>query len=108
LPWKIGIWEAEIYKEVHPTFLYESICTFVIFILLFSIRNNRKYTGQITYIYLTLYGFARMFIEGLRIDSLMLQNLRISQILSILIFVIFGGILLYKKISSIKNTKNRE
>ena len=108
LPWRMGIWETGIYKEVHPTFLYESIATFLIFILLFSIRNKRKYKGQITCLYLTLYGIARAIIEGLRIDSLMLQNVRISQILSIALFVVFGGILLYKKIIIHKIAKNSE
>lgn len=104
----MGIWEAGVYKEVHPTFLYESICTFLIFIVLFNIRNKRKYRGQITYLYLALYGFARMIIEGIRIDSLMFQNMRISQVLSVTLFVVFGIILAYKKITQVKNAKNGE
>lgn len=107
-PWRMGIFEGGIYKEVHPTFLYESISTFLIFVLLYLIRNNRKYKGQITYIYLALYGVARMIIEGLRIDSLMYQNLRISQALSLLLFVIFSGVLVYKKICYNKSSKNDE
>ena len=45
-----------------------------------------------------LYGIARSIIEELRTDSLMLGNFRISQILSIILSVIFGSILLYKKV----------
>lgn len=108
LPWRMGIWENGIYKEVHPTFLYESISTFLIFILLYLIRKNRKYRGQITYLYLTLYGAVRMLVEELRIDSLMYQNMRVSQILSMLLFVVFGGILIYKEVSNRKITKNAE
>lgn len=108
LPWRMGIFEGGIYKEVHPTFLYESISTFLIFVLLYLIRNNRKYKGQITYIYLALYGVVRMIIEGLRIDSLMYQNLRISQALSLLLFVIFSGVLMYKKVCYNKSSKNDE
>lgn len=100
---RMGIIENGIYKEVHPTFLYESICCFLIFILLYTIRNKREYKGQLTYIYLCLYGFVRAVIEGLRTDSLMLGNLRISQVLSIILCIIFGTILIYKKVEKRKN-----
>ena len=85
----MGIIENSIYKEVHPTFLYESIANFIIFILLMILQKRRKFSGEVTYIYLILYSFARFFIEGLRIDSLMLGNYRISQILSLILFVVF-------------------
>lgn len=84
----MGIWEAGNYIEVHPTFFYESLCTFIIFIILILKSKNRKFKGQITLIYLILYSFARMLIEGLRADSLMLGSIRISQILSLVIFII--------------------
>lgn len=98
LPWRMGIIKNNQYIEVHPTFLYEMILNISIFIILYSIRNKRKYQGQLTYIYLTMYSFGRMIIEGLRIDSLMLNNIRISQFLSFLIFVTFCSILIYKHI----------
>ena len=79
-----------------PTFLYESIATFIIFIILYSIRTKRKFKGEITALYLVMYSFIRFFIEGLRIDSLMFFNFRISQVLSLSIFVVFLIILLKK------------
>lgn len=96
LPWKMGIFENGIYKEVHPTFLYESIATFIIFTILYRIRNKRKFKGEITALYLVMYSFIRFLIEGLRIDSLMFFNFRISQVLSLSIFVVFLIILLKK------------
>ena len=36
--------------------------------------------------------------SGFRTDSLMLGNIKISQILSIILSIIFGSILLYKKV----------
>ena len=93
---RMGIVENGIYKEVHPTFLYESISCFIIFILLFIMRNKRQYKGQITYLYLCLYGIIRAVIESMRTDSLMLGNFRISQILSIMLFITFTTILIYK------------
>ena len=95
---RMGIFENGKYIQVHPTFLYESICTLIIFIFLYRKRNKRKYEGELTYWYFFLYGIARAIIEGFRTDSLMLGNIRISQILSIILSVIFGSILLYKKV----------
>lgn len=97
----MGIFENGIYKEVHPAFLYESIVNFLIFIVLIILQtkdskkpnNTPILHGKITYIYLILYSFARFFIEGIRTDSLMLGNFRISQVLSLFLFVTFCIIL---------------
>lgn len=96
LPWRMGIFENQIYKEVHPTFLYESVATFIIFLILYKKREKRRFKGEITSLYLIMYSFIRFFIEGLRIDSLMFFNFRISQVLSLSIFVVFFIILLKK------------
>lgn len=102
----MGIIEKGSYIEVHPTFLYESICNLIIFIILFSMRNRRKYKGQLIYVYFALYGLVRTIIEGLRADSLMLGNIRISQLLSIILFFLFSIILIYKKVrKGLENSK---
>lgn len=95
-PLRMEIIEAGITKYVHPTFLYESICTLAIFIILSIFSKKRKFTGEITCLYIILYSLIRFFIEGLRTDSLMLFNVRISQILSLILFIVFTGILIYK------------
>lgn len=99
---RMGIFENGIYKEVHPTFLYESIADFIIFIILIILSKKRQKTEERTLIYLILYSFVRFFIEGIRIDSLMLNNIRISQMLSLIIFVISCSILIYN------NKKNKK
>lgn len=88
LPWRMGIYEFGKYMEVHPTFLYESLACFIIFLILILLKNKRNFKGQIALTYLALYSLERSFVEGLRTDSLMLGNIRISQALSIMIFVI--------------------
>ena len=80
------------FVDVHPTFLYESLLDFFIFILFTFLRKRRQFLGQLLYIYMILYGSGRAFIEGLRTDSLMFGNFRVSQVLSI-IFVLMGCIL---------------
>jgi len=101
----MGIIENGIYKDVHPTFLYESIATLIIFIILFKKSEKRKFKGEILYLYIIMYSFIRFFIEGIRIDSLMLYNIRISQILSIVLFVAFC-VILSKKCKKENKSKN--
>lgn len=107
LPWKMGIYIEEIkeYIYVHPTFLYESIFTFFIFIFLLKISKNRKFEGQIFYSYMILYGCGRALIEGLRTDSLMFANFRVSQVLSVIIVVIFSIIYYIQRKSRCESKK---
>lgn len=93
LPWKMGIYEFGKYIEVHPTFLYESVSTFILFIILARMSKHRKFSGQLTYTFFIWYGFVRMLIEQLRTDSLMIGNIKISQLLSLILMII--GIVLY-------------
>lgn len=99
---RMGILENGIYKEVHPTFLYESFATFIIFLFLLFYQKKRNFRGEITYIYLCFYSFARAIIEPLRIDSLMIGKYRISHVLSIAILVILLPFL-SKKVKNLHN-----
>ena len=73
----------------HPTFLYESVWCLLGFIILLIIRNktNRK-KGMVTYTYFIWYGIGRLFIEGLRTDSLYIGSIRVSQLVSIILVII--------------------
>lgn len=98
---RMGITTAQGYLEVHPTFLYEAISNFIIAIILIALQRKRKYKGQILLGYCFLYGLIRTLIEGIRADSLMFFNFRISQILSILILSISAILII------INNKKNK-
>ena len=68
----------------HPTFLYESLWCFLLFIfLMYFSKNNRRFPGQIVCLYGILYSVERFFVEGLRTDSLMIGPLRQAQVLSL-------------------------
>ena len=84
LPWAILV-NGEL---VHPTFLYESIWCFLLFLFLLYMDNRRKFTGQICLLYGVLYSVERFFVEGLRTDSLMIGPFRQAQLISAAIFVV--------------------
>ncbi|QBP18812.1 prolipoprotein diacylglyceryl transferase [Acetilactobacillus jinshanensis] len=72
-----------------PTFLYESIWDALGFVLLMSLRHVPKLfkRGEVVLCYVAWYAFGRFFTEGMRTDSLMLGNIRFSQMLSVIFFI---------------------
>lgn len=99
MPWKMGIFNEQLgnYIYVHPTFLYESIFDFILFLILILTTKNRKFSGQVFCSYMIGYGMIRGVVEGFRTDSLMLGSFRISQVLSIVFVLIFGILYFYKR-----------
>lgn len=71
------------------TFFYESMICFIIFagLLLFERRGSFKRPGDLFAWYLITYGAERALVEGLRMDSLYLGSIRVSQALSLLLML---------------------
>lgn len=77
-----------------PMFYFESIACLIGFIILIIIRR-RKYIkkGQIVSIYLIWYGIVRGIIETFRTDSLMIANVKVAQVLSVI--MISAGVYIF-------------
>ncbi len=73
---------TESYEYYHPTFLYESLWTLAGFVALHFLSKKRQYDGQIALGYAAWYGLGRTLIEGLRMDSLYIGTIRVSQLLA--------------------------
>ncbi len=77
------------FEYFHPTFLYESLWNLGVFALLLWLffwglkHPQRLKVGTIALVYLIAYSSGRVWIEGLRTDSLMLGPLRIAQVVSL-------------------------
>ncbi|MBF2077107.1 MAG: prolipoprotein diacylglyceryl transferase [Synechococcales cyanobacterium T60_A2020_003] len=95
LPWKLYIPPEQRprgyadFSYFHPTFLYESLWNIGVFSLLITLffwglrRPGRLKPGTIFLTYWVGYSLGRFWIEGLRMDSLMLGSLRIAQVISL-------------------------
>lgn len=79
----------------HPTFLYESIWNLIVFAILMFIIKKSRISGLAAFSYIGLYSIGRIFIEGLRTDSLMLGNFRIAQLVSLVGIIIWIIALIY-------------
>lgn len=93
---------------VHPCFLYEFIWCIIGFIVLNYIIRHRKFKGQVVLSYCIWYGFMRAFLELIRTDSLMAGNLRVSSVLSFVIFITAGiiyALVLKKKKATVENSE---
>ncbi len=81
-----------------PTFLYESLWNVLGFIVLLILRRTKIRRGELFLSYVIWYSFGRFFVEGMRTDSLMWGDFRVSQVLAILLIVVSLAIIVYRRI----------
>jgi phosphatidylglycerol:prolipoprotein diacylglycerol transferase len=103
MPWGIFIDKAQrplqYIQETHfhPTFLYESLWDFSVFLFLLWVRRRKGIIrGDVFLGYLLLYSLGRFFVEGLRTDSLMVAEFRVAQIISLLLILVSSVILVQR------------
>ena len=96
------------------TFFYESVLSFITFFILLWVVRKFKTPGINVAFYFMLYGLSRVFIEGLRTDSLYLgtTGIRVSQLISgvlILVGVLWLAIIYIRnRGNNTTNEKNKE
>ena len=104
LPWRMELITTSGQAVcVHPTFLYESLWNVAGLILLLAVVSRaRHFDGENTGFYFLWYGLGRVWIEGLRTDSLYLfgwqlfgRPIRVSQALSAVMILVSAFMLLY-------------
>ena len=94
LPWGIHV-PDDPYLH-HPTFFYESVCDFILFLVLMKMFKKSKRTGNVTCVYFMVYSVYRIFIEGLRTDSLMIGPLRQAQVLSLCLIALAAFVWIWR------------
>lgn len=82
----------EIYKNFdyfHPTFLYESLLNFILFVILFLMFKTKKHRqGKIFCFYLMGYSIIRMIVEPIRVDATFyIFGIPIAQFISFFVFM---------------------
>lgn len=72
----------------HPTFLYESLWSLVGVVLLLFLRRANLRQGEIFFTYVIWYSVGRFFIEGIRVDYLLIGGMfKTAQVISIILII---------------------
>jgi len=99
-----GVYIDSVSEWHQATFFYESMWNIVLFSVLLFIARKSKKDGTLLAVYFIGYGLGRFLIEGLRTDSLYLAgNIRVSQMLSLVLIFVGIMILTLLKQNKIKN-----
>ena len=100
LPWGVFIDSQNrptqylLYTRFHPTFFYEVFLNLIFFILLLYLAGKLKVKGQIFALYLVFYSVARFITEFWRIDTWVIDGIKISYLFSVCAFI-FGVMLFW-------------
>ena len=87
-PVAMRIYSGDVFIQVHPTFLYESLWNLLVLVLILIFRRKKAFNGEVFIWYLGGYGLGRFFIEGIRSDQLLLPwGWPVSQVVSALLVV---------------------
>ncbi|MFS0864021.1 prolipoprotein diacylglyceryl transferase [Fredinandcohnia sp. 179-A 10B2 NHS] len=92
----------------HPTFLYESLWSLVGFALLLWLRKVNLRRGEMFLTYVVWYSVGRLFVEGLRTDSLMLGDIRVAQLISIVLIVGALAFIFYRRAKGLSKERYLE
>lgn len=96
--------------SVHPTFLYESLWNLALLIFIIVYRKHKKFDGELALLYVWGYGLGRVWIEGLRSDSLMIPgvNMRVSQLIAAVCVLVASIIIVKKRIDYVKTSSVKD
>lgn len=92
LPWAITIDPAyrlpayADFSQFHPTFLYESLLNFAVFLILLILWHRWQdwaQGGELTAVYLILYPIIRTLLETVRLDSLAVSGIPVATFVSL-------------------------
>ena len=75
---------------LHPTQLYSSLSSLIIFIILFILHSKKKFEGQVFLWFLILHSTARLFLERFRGDPrgmILTNDLTMTQFIAIIILI---------------------
>jgi phosphatidylglycerol:prolipoprotein diacylglycerol transferase len=75
---------------LHPTQLYSSLSSFIIFIILLILHSKKKFEGQVFLWFLIFHSTARLFLERFRGDSrgvILTENLTMTQFIALIILI---------------------
>ncbi len=88
-------------QATHPTMIYEMLGNLMVFALLWFVLRKRPHRdGFIASMYFVLYSGVRFLVSFVRADSLWLGPLRIAQVVSVVLIIVFGSWIVFGHLTS--------
>lgn len=107
-------WGVRINNQLlHPVQIYESLLNYVLFVVLWNLRDKVKYDGQLFLYYLIGFSINRGIVEFFRTNPVIIEPFTIAHVTSLIIIIValVGMVYLKNKkqfVNEIKiNTKNK-
>lgn len=97
LPWALACREGDPITLRHPTQIYASIGSLLLFFLLYRLRNHRRFSGFLFFLYVGLYAVMRGTIEAFRDSQILFAGVRTTQVASLAVAVMAFGIIWYQE-----------
>ncbi len=108
LVYPIGTAPFEHYEDfltIHPVQLYNAATTFLIFLILYTVFEDRKFPGLNIVLYGALYSVARLFTEFYRGDVPLYGPFTLAQYISLIVFTL--SMVLYRHLANKHKAENQ-
>ncbi|KXS37611.1 MAG: phosphatidylglycerol:prolipoprotein diacylglycerol transferase, partial [Candidatus Frackibacter sp. T328-2] len=89
-------WGVKINNQLlHPVQIYESILNYVLFAVLWNLRDRIKYNGQLFLYYLIGFSFNRGVVEFFRTNPMVIEPFTIAHVTSLIIMIVALFVMVY-------------
>lgn len=97
VPWALACREGDPSTLRHPTQLYASAGSLIIFFVLRRLKNHRRFPGFLLFLYMGLYGIMRAVVEAFRESQILFAGIRTSQVASLAAAAVAFGIIWHRE-----------
>lgn len=97
LPWAIACKAGDPLTLRHPTQLYASLGSLILFGILLAFRKHKRFPGFLFFLYAGLYAVMRGVIEGFRESQILFGPVRTTQVACLFMALFAFGVILHKE-----------
>ena len=93
LPWALVCREGDPFTLRHPTQIYASLGSLLLFLVLYKLRDHRRFQGFLFFLYMGLYAVMRGIIEAFRDSQILFAGVRTTQVASLAVAILAFGVI---------------
>ncbi len=97
VPWALACREGDPFTLRHPTQIYASLGSLLLFLILYKLRNHRRFQGFLFFLYLGSYAIMRGVVEAFRDSQILFAGVRTTQVASLALAILAFGTIWYRE-----------